>query len=104
MFARLSGAGPAERERLLLTSSDGEPMTNLSPDELARLLVAFGNSASLRHVTLAPLLDRFEVASFGDPDGEAVRPRSGDYSELREIAREVFGRSATTTAAANLSR
>lgn len=99
VFSRLSSAGPKVRERLVGASADGEPMTNLSPDQLARLLAAFGNSASLRHVTLAPLLDRFEVATFGDPGGEAVRPRSGDFSQVQEITREVFGRAGTTTAA-----
>ena len=105
VFGRLSSAGPQVRERLLAASGDGQPMTNLSPDQLARLLAAFGNSASLRHVTLAPLLDHFEVAAFGDPGGEAVRPRSGDFSEVQEMAREVFGRATTTTtAAASLGR
>jgi LCP family protein required for cell wall assembly len=105
VFSRLASAGPQMRERLVLTSTDGEPMTNLEADELARLLAAFGNSESLRHVSLAPLLDRFEVATFGDPAGEAVRPRSGDYSEVQQITREVFGGASTaTTAAAALSR
>lgn len=103
VFTKLASAGPAMREQLLLASTDGEPMTNLSADQLARLIASFDNASSLRHVTLAPALDRFEVDTFGDTGGEALRPRGGDYSQVRKMAAEVFGGKAATSAA-SLSR
>ena len=43
----------------------------------------------IRHVSLKPFSTVFDVTRFADP-GEAVRPRTGDYREFRQVAQTVF--------------
>ncbi|HKO57165.1 MAG TPA: LCP family protein [Thermoanaerobaculia bacterium] len=97
VFAKLQNAGPQVRDRILLASQH-EPMSNMTGDQLARLVSSFGNSPSLRHVSLRPLLDPFEVETFGDEGGMALRPKRGDFAEVQRVAREIFGEQGTVSA------
>ena len=90
VFAKLQSAGPQVRQQVLL-AAHGEPMSNMTSDQLARLVSSFGNSPSLRHASIRPLLDSFEVETFGDESGTALRPKSGDFAEVQKVARDIFG-------------
>ena len=69
--------------------------TNLDPSQIASL-VSTVNAREPRRVTLAPYMDTFEVATVAD-EGEAVRPRNGDYAPLRAIVANVFTSTAVTS-------
>ncbi|HEV7920859.1 MAG TPA: LCP family protein [Thermoanaerobaculia bacterium] len=98
VFTKLQTAGPKVRQQVLL-AAQGEPMSNMTPDQLARLVSSFGNSPSLRHVSLRPLLDPFEVETFGDEGGQALRPKRGDFAEVQKLAREIFAEQGSAAAA-----
>lgn len=97
VFAKLQTAGPQVRQQVLL-AAQGEPMSNMTSDQLARLISSFGNSPSLRHISLRPLLDPFEVETFGDERGQALRPRRGDFAEVQKVAREIFAEQGSASA------
>lgn len=97
LFAKLQNAGPQVREKVLL-AAQGEPMSNMTNDQLARLISSFGNAPSLRHVSLRPLLDPFEVETFGDESGQALRPKNGDFAEVQRVTREIFAEQGSAAA------
>lgn len=88
LAARASAAGIFER---LETANFGDH-TNLAPSHITWLASNI-NGHEPRRVTLAPYVDTFEATSFADA-GEAVRPRAGDFHQLREIVANVFTQTA----------
>lgn len=62
--------------------------TNLTADQIA-LVGRWIGGTEPRRVTLAPYMDTYEVTTFAD-DGEAVRPRNGDYAPVRAVIANVF--------------
>jgi hypothetical protein len=44
---------------------------------------------NVRNVSLKPFTQVFQVTRLTDP-GQAVRTRTGDYSELQALARDIF--------------
>lgn len=86
---KLTTASPQVRARLassgLLGSSSSTNLTTQQVDQLCGQLA----EASMKHVTIEPLVTQFEVRSFFEA-GEAVRPRSGDFGKVQELARNVF--------------
>ena len=79
---KLANAAPQVRARLSGSS------TNLTPEQVDLICSQVG-SAPIRNVTMEPLVARFEVQSIFDA-GEAVRTRTGDFSKVQELARNVF--------------
>ncbi|MBW3563097.1 MAG: LCP family protein [Acidobacteria bacterium] len=76
--------------RTLSTHTD----TNLSIKQLVNLYRTFGfvSPESIKSVSLEPVTEVFEVRSIAGA-GEAVRPKSGDFREIRAVARNVFDQS-----------
>ena len=66
-------------------------LTNLTPGQMVDLYQTFHNmpSGNVRHVSLAPLTEVFMVTVKGD-EGEAVRPRDGNFGAVQQMARTVF--------------
>lgn len=69
--------------------------TNLERSQIS-WLVSTVTGRKPRCVTLAPYMDTFEVTTLAD-DGEAVRPRNGDYRPLRSLVANVFPSKAVTS-------
>ena len=65
--------------------------TNLTPGQIVKLYTTFKDvkPANIRHVSLAPLTEVFMVSTPGD-SGEAVRPRGGNYTPIRQMAANIF--------------
>lgn len=78
---------PDVRARLAGITS-GSNNTNLTAAQIDGLCDAI-QTARLQQVTLAPLVTEFEVRSLMD-GGQAMRPRSGDFGKVQELARSVF--------------
>jgi LCP family protein required for cell wall assembly len=74
----------------LSTLSDATE-TNLTTAQMISLYSRFHgiDPNNIRHVSLKPLTTLFEVTRLAEP-GMAVRPRTGDYSEFRAVARDIF--------------
>lgn len=72
------------------TLSEGT-RTNLTTAQLLTLYRTFHDVklTDVRHVSLKPLTEPFDVMRLGDP-GEAVRTRSGNFDDLRRIEATVF--------------
>ncbi len=86
---KLSTAPPQVRERLAASGLLGtSSTTNLTAQQADQLCARLG-SASVKNVTIEPLVTQFEVRSLLEA-GEAVRPSSGDYGKVQELARNVF--------------
>lgn len=68
--------------------------TNLTPQQIGWLTVNAG-AREPRRLTLAPYLDTFQVTTLAD-NGEAVRPRSGDFSQIQQVVADVFTPTAIT--------
>ena len=88
LAAKVTAAGMFERFDI---ANFGDH-TNLEPSHITWLASNI-NGHEPRRVTLAPYVDTFEVASFAE-SGEAVRPRAGDFHQLREIVANVFSQTA----------
>jgi LCP family protein required for cell wall assembly len=65
--------------------------TNLTTPQMISLYQRFHDikPGDVRHVSLAPLTEIFMVTDPRDP-GEAVRPRSGNFAEIRGLMANVF--------------
>ncbi|HJW95667.1 MAG TPA: LCP family protein [Thermoanaerobaculia bacterium] len=65
--------------------------TNLTVPQLVTLYRRYHDISrdSIRHVSLKPFSEIFEVTRLADP-GQAVRPRTGDYREYQQVAQTVF--------------
>lgn len=86
---KITQAPPQVRRRLAGSGLFGTTSaTNLTMQQID-LLSNHVAAASVRNVTLEPLVTEFEVRSLFEA-GEAVRPRNGDFGKLREIAANVF--------------
>lgn len=59
--------------------------TNLEPNDFDALAGALRRSDGIRRISFAPYLDSFDVTTAAYR-GEAVRPRSGDFTTLQKIA------------------
>jgi LCP family protein required for cell wall assembly len=99
---KLAHRGPADVVKLITaaqTLSDNT-QTNLTTAQLVTLYRTFHDirPASIRHVSLKPFTQLFEVTRINDP-GEAVRPRTGDYREFQNLAKGVFSSDAQITTA-----
>jgi LCP family protein required for cell wall assembly len=86
---KLTQAPPQVRARLAASGLIGRSSsTNLTAQQVDQLCAQVA-SAAVRNVTIEPLVTEFEVRSLFDA-GAAVRPRTGDYSKVQELARNVF--------------
>ena len=65
--------------------------TNLSTPQMIKLYQTFHDikPGNVRHVSLAPLTEIFNVTDPDDP-GEAVRPRSGNFAQVQNLLTNVF--------------
>ena len=63
--------------------------TNLSRTDTAVMVAALRRGGDMRRITFAPYLDAFDVNSVAYR-GEAVRPRSGNFGMLQDIAAAAF--------------
>lgn len=75
----------------LARTVSGYTKTNLTTAQMIELYSTFRDMTrqSVRHVSLAPFLDIVNVTDPADP-GEAVRPRSGNWNEIRQLAQTEF--------------
>ena len=66
--------------------------TNLTTGQMVTLYRLFHDvrPQNIRHVSLKPLTEIFEVTRLAEP-GEAVRVPNGDYSAVRGLAANIFG-------------
>lgn len=69
--------------------------TNLTPEQTA-MLASWVGGREPRRVSLAHCVDVFEVNSFVY-SGEALRPRGGNYDEIRRVVANVFTQAAVAT-------
>lgn len=94
IVAALLGKASSNPALVAQLSGDLNDRTNIEPAHRAWLQrVVAGREP--RRVTLAPYVDTFEVATFADT-GEAVRPRKGDFHEMKTIIANVFTQTAIT--------
>jgi len=65
--------------------------TNLTTSQMISLYSEFHtiDPNKVRHVSLKPFMTVFEVNRLAEP-GEAVEPRTGDFGELQNVARNIF--------------
>ena len=73
-------------------------VTNLTPQQIISLGGKIHRGNDNRTVSFAPYLTAFDATS-ATYRGEAVRPRAGDFSELRRVAADAVGTSHAITAA-----
>jgi LCP family protein required for cell wall assembly len=86
---KITTAPPQVRAKLAAAGViDGPSSTNLTAAQVDQLCGPL-RTAVMRTVTIEPLVTQFEVRSIFDA-GEAVRPRTGDYGKVQELARNVF--------------
>ena len=83
---KLRTASPEAREQFVKMHHEHGTMvtagTNLTTRDIDQLFTAVGQIAAVRHVSLTPLLERFQVRAIND-SGEALRPRASDYAAVR---------------------
>lgn len=95
---KIERAGPHDAIRLVKAASalSEHTQTNLTFPQIVALHRLYGGSSPkrIRHVSLEPLTEVFEVTRFTDP-GEAVRTRTGDYREFHALAQSLFVREGT---------
>jgi anionic cell wall polymer biosynthesis LytR-Cps2A-Psr (LCP) family protein len=65
--------------------------TNLTPPQLLSLYRTFHDikPGEIRHVSLKPLTEPFEVTRLSEP-GEAVRTRNGGFRDLQNLESSIF--------------
>lgn len=86
---KMTTASPQVRARLASSGLLGTTSsTNLTMQQVDQLCAQLG-TAQMKHVTIEPLVTQFEVRSMFEA-GEAVRPRTGDFGKVQELARNVF--------------
>jgi LCP family protein required for cell wall assembly len=89
ILEKLETVPPAQRDRLLHANVfSGTSSSNLESSQVTLLTDAI-RSANVQQVSLEPLMTVIPVPSLGDPD-EALQPRSGDFTQLQSVARDVF--------------
>ena len=90
---KLQHANPQMVVRLIasLPTLSGYTKTNLTTPQMLELYRRFRgvDPRNIRHVSLKPLTEVFEVARITEP-GEAVRPRTDDYRELQALEQTIF--------------
>lgn len=93
---KLQRRDPADVARLMraIKTLSRYTDTNLTTADMWKLYRTYHNMrvADVRHVSLKPLTEVFNVTRLGDP-GEAVRPRTGDFAEIQLVARNIFSES-----------
>ena len=93
MRDRIASRGTQDMIKLIgaARSLSNKTETNLTVPQLVTLYRSFHDvrKDDIRHVSLKPLSEVFEVTRLGDP-GEAVRPRTGNYGEYQQLARTIF--------------
>jgi LCP family protein required for cell wall assembly len=74
-----------------LPSFSNSTKTNLTTGQMIELYRRFRgvDPRDIRHVSLKPLTEVFEVTRITDP-GEAVRPRANDFREFQALERSIF--------------
>lgn len=91
--AKMRSQQPADVLRLLgaVKTVSTHTETNLSTSQIVWMYRNFKDvdREQVRQVSLKPYMEIFELRSIAD-SGEAVRPKSGDYDELRNLADDVF--------------
>jgi LCP family protein required for cell wall assembly len=86
VLAALSKAMKTKGNLDVLQPALGElAATNLEPADTDMLATALRRRDDVRRISFAPYLDAFNVKSAAY-QGEAVRPRSGDFTTLQKIA------------------
>jgi LCP family protein required for cell wall assembly len=75
----------------IATTVSKDTTTNLTTTQMLSLYQTFHSvqKGSIRHVSLAPLTEIFSVPDPKD-QGEAVRPRTGNFGEIQSMAANVF--------------
>jgi LCP family protein required for cell wall assembly len=75
----------------IATTVSKDTTTNLTTTQMVSLYQTFHTveKGSIRHVSLAPLTEVFSVTDPHD-QGDAVRPKTGNYAEIQTMARNVF--------------
>lgn len=90
---KLQRRSPQDVVRLIhaISTLSNATDTNLSTGQMITLYRTFNGvrQDDVRNVSLKPFMEIFQVTRLSDP-GKAVRPRRGDYQELREVARHIF--------------
>jgi LCP family protein required for cell wall assembly len=90
---KLQRANPQFALRLMamLPSLSTYTKTNLTTAQMIELYRRFRNvnPNDIRHVSLKPFTQVFEVTRITDP-GEAVRPRASDFREFQALERDIF--------------
>jgi Fe-S-cluster formation regulator IscX/YfhJ len=93
MRDKLQHVGPQQALHLvqLLSTVSSNTETNLTATQLLTLYRRYHDvdPKNIRHVSLKPLTELFMVTRFDDP-GEAVRPRSGTYTEFQQMEANIF--------------
>ena len=91
--AKMQSVSPQQAARLIaaLSRLSNATETNLTTPQMISLYSTFRSVSpqQVRHVSLKPLTMVFEVTRLAEP-GEAVAPRTGDYTELQTVTRNVF--------------
>ncbi|HEV8661210.1 MAG TPA: LCP family protein [Thermoanaerobaculia bacterium] len=95
IIAALAAKGSTSRNVARIATLTLGDHTNLTPQQISWLATTV-SAREPRRVTLAPYMDTFEVATIADT-GVAVRPRNGDYRQIRELIANVFTQTAITT-------
>jgi LCP family protein required for cell wall assembly len=90
---KLQRRGGQDAMRLIQATStlSAATETNLTTPQMIAFYRAFHDvkPGDVRSVSLKPFTRIFEVTRFADP-GMAVLPRTGNYSELQNVARTIF--------------
>ena len=82
-----------------LSTLSASTMTNLTTPQMVTLYRRFHDiqPAKIRHVSLKPVTELFEVTRIAEP-GEAVRTRTGDDRELQAVEASIFSSEAQIAA------
>ena len=95
IIAALAAKASSPQNVARLSSLSVGEHTNLTTQQIGWVAATL-SSREPRRVTLGPYMDTFQVETIADT-GEAVRPRSGDFRQIRDLVANLFTPTAIAT-------
>jgi LCP family protein required for cell wall assembly len=88
---KLSGsAADVRAHAAILPAKSTMTATNLTHEQIEQLFGTLRGQGSIRYASLQPFLEPIEVQSFVEHEGLAVKPRTDDFKQIKQLANAVF--------------
>jgi LCP family protein required for cell wall assembly len=85
-----SGNADLRARAAAVPASSTMTATNLTRQQIDQIFGALRGQASIRYASLQRFVDTIEVQSFVEHEGSAVKPRSDDFKQIKQLADGVF--------------